>query len=83
MKKHIEILVFLSLLFCSCDNSVDNNEKTFYERNITDASSLIIDATIERIKVSEDSTSSNVVVNLTDKSDYEKISIKNGIIKIN
>ncbi|MAT59735.1 MAG: hypothetical protein CMF23_17315 [Ignavibacteriae bacterium] len=83
MKKQIIISVLLSLVFYSCDNSVDNNEKTFYERYILDASSLIIDATIERIKISEDSTSSNVVVNLTDKSDYEKISIKNGIIKIN
>ncbi len=83
MKKYIIISVFISLIFYSCDNSVDNNELKFYERNITDAFSLIIDATIERIKISEDSISSMIIVNITDKSDYEKVSIKNGIIKIN
>lgn len=83
MKKYIIISVFISLLFYSCDNSVDNNEIKFYERDITDASSLIIEATIERIKISEDSISSVVIVDITDKSDYEKVSIKNGIININ
>lgn len=84
MKKYIIITsIFISLLLYSCDNSVDNNEKIFYERNITDSSQLIIEATIERIKISGDSISSIVFVELTDKSDYEKVTIKNGSVNIN
>jgi hypothetical protein len=83
MKKYIIISVFISLLFYSCDNSVDNNEKIFYERNITDSSQLIIEAIIERIQISEDSISSIAIVKITDKSDFKIVFINNGIIKIN
>lgn len=84
MKNSIIIIsIFISLLSYSCDNFVDNNEKIFYERYITDSSQLIIEASIERIKISEDSISSISIVKITDKSDFKIVFINNGIIKIN
>lgn len=75
-------LLFSTIIFYSCENPVENGKNRF-ERNVTNASNLIVKISLERSIVNSDSIFSVIEAKVTDKSDFESIIIENGSLEVN
>jgi hypothetical protein len=83
MKNIIHLsLLFLIITFYSCENPIES-EKNKFERNLTNASNLIIKISLERSLINPDSIYSMIEAKITDKSDFESIIIENVSLKVN